>query len=331
MVFSIQQQFTSKTFVSTWRPMATIWIPSLLRSFTGGLSEVPANGATVREAIDDLEARYPGIKARLIAEDRLKPNLALVVDGVNSRKGLRHPLTETSEVHFVPAISGGVELPTPKQADMPLPRVEPAPDADTDANAVDSDLTPPTPKSRLRALLMLGFALVISGGVLYLSTYFRDALIAFGQLGLVGLFLLSIIGNATVFIPAPAFVVACAAGPIYGALATGLVAGVGSAIGELTGYMAGYGGTAVLPQGRLYQHLHRLMQRFGPLVIFIMAALPNPAFDVGGLIAGALKMKPLYFLLATAAGKALRLTLVAFVCTGGMPWLSHLVQPTTAP
>lgn len=309
--------------------MATIWIPSLLRSFTGGLSEVPANGATVREAIDDLEARYPGIKARLIAEDRLKPNLALVVDGVNSKKGLRHPLTETSEVHFVPAISGGVELPSPKTADMPLAHVEPAPAAD--AGTIVEDLPPPTPKSRLRALLMLGFALVISGVVLYLSTYFRDALIAFGQLGLVGLFFLSIIGNATVFIPAPAFVVACAAGPIYGALATGLVAGAGSAIGELTGYMAGYGGTAVLPQGRMYQHLHRLMQRYGPLVIFIMAALPNPAFDVGGLIAGALKMKPLVFLLATAAGKAMRLTLVAFVCTGGLPWLSQLVQPTVVP
>jgi membrane protein YqaA with SNARE-associated domain len=67
------------------------------------------------------------------------------------------------------------------------------------------------------------------------------------------------------------------------------------------------------------------------LIIFIMAALPNPAFDVGGVIAGALKMKPLYFFLATAAGKVLRLTLVAFVCTGGLPWLSHLVQPAVAP
>jgi membrane protein YqaA with SNARE-associated domain/molybdopterin converting factor small subunit len=309
--------------------MATFWIPSLLRNFTGGLSEVPANGATLAEAIEDLETRYPGIKARLIVDDRLKPNLALVVDGVTSKKGLRQPLTETSEVHFVPAISGGVELPSPTPPDIPLIKPEPALADDTLAE--DETIAPPTKKSRLRALLMLGLALVISGAVLYFSTYFRDALLAFGQLGLVGLFILSIVGNATVFIPAPVFVVACAAGPIYGSLATGLVAGVGSAVGEMTGYMAGYGGTAVLPQGRIYQHLHRLMERFGPLVIFIMAALPNPAFDVGGVIAGALKMKPLYFFLATAAGKVLRLTLVAFVCTGGLPWLSHLVQPAVAP
>lgn len=309
--------------------MATIWIPSLLRSFTGGLSEVPALGATVGEAIDDLETRYPGIKARLIAEDRLKPNLALVVDGVTSKKGLRHPLTDASEVHFVPAISGGVEIPTPTPTDLPLANTDAEP-ADTIAQEDDA-LEPPTPKSRLRALLMLGLAFLISGAVLYLSTYFRDALIAFGQLGLIGLFVLSIVGNATVFIPAPAFVVACAAGPIYGALVTGIVSGVGSAVGEMTAYMAGYGGTAVLPQGRLYQQLHHLMTRFGPLVIFIMAALPNPAFDAGGLIAGALKMRPLYFFLATAAGKTIRLTLVAFVCTGGLPWLSHLVQPAAAP
>jgi molybdopterin converting factor small subunit len=88
--------------------MATIWIPSLMRGLTGGLSEVPASGATVRDVIDDLETRYPGIKARLTQDDRLKPNIALVVDGVTSKQGLRHPLTEVSEVHFVPAMSGGV-------------------------------------------------------------------------------------------------------------------------------------------------------------------------------------------------------------------------------
>ena len=88
--------------------MAVVWIPSLLRSLTGGLSEVRASGATVREVIEALEQTHPGLKARLVGEDgRLKPNLALVVDGVNSKQGLRHPLEENTEVHFVPAMSGG--------------------------------------------------------------------------------------------------------------------------------------------------------------------------------------------------------------------------------
>lgn len=180
---------------------------------------------------------------------------------------------------------------------------------------------------RGRAVVMLILAIAISIAVIALSSRFKDALIAFGQLGLVGLFVLSVVGNATVLIPAPAFVVACAAAPIYGPIATGLVAGAGSAVGEMTGYMAGYGGTAVLPQGRIYQRLHNLMERYGPLVIFILAVLPNPMFDVGGLIAGVLKMHPLAFLLATAMGKATRLILVASACNGGLPWLFQLFDP----
>ena len=83
----------------------------MMRGLTGGLAEVRARGATVRDVIDDLNARYPGIKARLVVDDRLRPNIALVVDGVNSNQGLRHALTESSEVHFVPAISGGISDP----------------------------------------------------------------------------------------------------------------------------------------------------------------------------------------------------------------------------
>lgn len=190
---------------------------------------------------------------------------------------------------------------------------------------------PSTEAHRMRAALMFVLAALISIGVIVLSNRFRDALLAFGQFGLVGLLLLSIIGNATVFIPAPVFVVACAAGPIYGPIATGVVAGVGSAIGEMTGYMAGYGGTAVLPQGQMYLRMHDLMRRFGPIVIFVLSALPNPAFDVGGLIAGALKMNPLAFFAATALGKVLRLGIVAFACVGGIPWLNHVINPGGMP
>jgi membrane protein YqaA with SNARE-associated domain len=217
-------------------------------------------------------------------------------------------------------------LMTPMQ---PMRGAEPAALTESAPTEPSDAVAPVTLQSRAKAIAMLMLAIAISALVLALSTRFRDALLAFGQLGLVGLFILSIIGNATVFIPAPVFVVACAAGPIYGPVATGVVAGLGSAIGELTGYMAGYGGTAVLPQGQIYQRLHTLMQRFGPLVIFVLAVLPNPAFDVGGLIAGALKMPPLLFLIATAAGKIVRLTLVAWACNSGVPWLTQIMSPPT--
>lgn len=90
--------------------MATIWIPSLLRNLTGGVSEVNVPGETVREIIDRLEEQYPGIKDRLCDEERIRPNIAVVVDGIRCRQGLRQRVDETSEVHFVPAISGGADV-----------------------------------------------------------------------------------------------------------------------------------------------------------------------------------------------------------------------------
>ena len=87
--------------------MPIVWIPSLLRGLTDGQEKLTVPGETVRDVIAYLEDRYPGIEARLCKDGRLQPNIAVVVDGATSRQGLRQPVTETSEVHFVPAISGG--------------------------------------------------------------------------------------------------------------------------------------------------------------------------------------------------------------------------------
>lgn len=87
--------------------MPVAWIPSLLRDLTGGEATVGVEGETVREVIDALEGRFPGIKGRLCDGDRLRPTISVVVDGQVSRLRLRQPVEETSEVHFVQAISGG--------------------------------------------------------------------------------------------------------------------------------------------------------------------------------------------------------------------------------
>lgn len=87
--------------------MPIVWIPSLLRELTDGQDKLIVPGETVRAVIVHLDERYPGIEARLCENDRLRSNIAVVVDGVTSRQRLRQRLNETSEVHFVPAISGG--------------------------------------------------------------------------------------------------------------------------------------------------------------------------------------------------------------------------------
>ena len=85
----------------------TVWIPALHRDLTAGLETVQVTGATVGQLVDELEQRFPGIQARLTVDGALRPGIAVAVDGVIVRRGLRQRLDEPSEVHFIPAMSGG--------------------------------------------------------------------------------------------------------------------------------------------------------------------------------------------------------------------------------
>jgi sulfur-carrier protein len=87
--------------------MPVVWIPSLLRGVTGGKDKVTVRGATIGEIIDNLEQLFPGIKSRLCDAGGLKPGLAVSVDTQLARFGLSQAVAENSEVHFLPAISGG--------------------------------------------------------------------------------------------------------------------------------------------------------------------------------------------------------------------------------
>ncbi|MGQ9903357.1 MAG: YqaA family protein [Anaerolineae bacterium] len=178
--------------------------------------------------------------------------------------------------------------------------------------------------SSLRAIASLLLAVAISTGVIWLTSHFREEIQSFGKAGLIGLFVLSILGNATLIIPAPAFMFACAAGTVFSPVGVGIVAGLGAALGELTGYLAGYGGTGIIPRGRLYQSMQAFIQRHGMLAIFLLTAIPNPIFDVGGILAGVTRMPVWQFVISAWAGKAIRLGILAFVCLSGTPWLRQL-------
>lgn len=84
-----------------------VWIPALLRSLTGEQARVDVDGGTVGELIEALEARYPGLQARLLLGERLHPTLSVAVDGEISLLGLRQPVRSESEIHFLPAVRGG--------------------------------------------------------------------------------------------------------------------------------------------------------------------------------------------------------------------------------
>ncbi|MBI1279551.1 MAG: molybdopterin synthase sulfur carrier subunit [Anaerolineaceae bacterium] len=87
--------------------MAVVFIPPLLRDLTDGQTCVSVSGDSVREVITQLESRFPGIAGRLCEDGRIRPGMAVAVDSVVSTAGIRHHLSEKSEVHFLPALSGG--------------------------------------------------------------------------------------------------------------------------------------------------------------------------------------------------------------------------------
>jgi len=87
--------------------MPTIFIPTPLRDLTQGKASVVVAGSSVREAIESLEAEFPGVKDRLCEGEKVRPNISVLVDGHVSHLKMRERLREESEVHFVIAISGG--------------------------------------------------------------------------------------------------------------------------------------------------------------------------------------------------------------------------------
>ena len=86
--------------------MATVYIPSLMRDITSQ-AKLQVSGSTVRQIVDNLEQAYPGLKDRLIENNRLRESISVVVDGEVTPIGLLEKVGEDSEVHFVPAIAGG--------------------------------------------------------------------------------------------------------------------------------------------------------------------------------------------------------------------------------
>ncbi len=78
-----------------------------MQNMTDGHQTVNVEGSNVRQVITSLDELYPGIKERLVANNKIKPNISVAVDGVVSSMGMLEKVQETSEVFFLPAIGGG--------------------------------------------------------------------------------------------------------------------------------------------------------------------------------------------------------------------------------
>ncbi len=145
--------------------------------------------------------------------------------------------------------------------------------------------------------------------------------------GLLGVFFISILANATLFLPAPGLLIVFTMGARLNPLGVALAAASGASIGELSGYLAGYSGQAVVEDVSMYQRMVNWMGRHGNLTVLTLAFLPNPFFDLTGIAAGALKMPIGRFLIWCWFGKFGKMLLVALAGAGfiGIPWIVNLL------
>jgi len=149
----------------------------------------------------------------------------------------------------------------------------------------------------------------------------RERVAEFRALGYPGIFLVAMIGSATVILPVPHLAFTFTMGAVFNPWLVGLLAGTGDTCGELSGYLAGFALEDAANNLKIYQHFERWMKMNGDLTLFILALVPNPLFDMAS-IAGGLAGFPVWrFLLATWAGKTLKAIGVAWGGYYGLQWV----------
>ena len=183
-------------------------------------------------------------------------------------------------------------------------------------------LPPPPPKRRLRIIQVLTVVVVLLA--LGAALYFRNRIQELRQYGYAAVFLVGLISNATLVLPLPGLALSSVMGGVFNPWMVGLVGGVGQALGELTGYMAGYSGQTLVDESPTYDRLTQWMQHRGILTIFVLALIPNPFFDLGGIAAGALRFPVWKFLVSCTAGKILKNIVFALAGYYGVGAISKL-------
>ena len=180
---------------------------------------------------------------------------------------------------------------------------------------------PPKRSLSTRQIFGRAFAILFVVAITVTIIAFAPYIQRFRYYGYPGVFLISLIANASIILPVPSLAVTFTMGAVLEWPLVGLVAGIGEALGELTGYLAGFGGAAVVENRKVYNRLQYWMENHGMLTIFILSAIPNPFFDLAGITAGAAKYSVLKFLLAAWLGKTIKTCIFAWAGAHSVTWI----------
>ncbi len=176
-----------------------------------------------------------------------------------------------------------------------------------------------TSKGRLSLLRGLSLFVVVGLSVFIFSI--RDQVEHLSSYGYPGIFIIALLAYATVLIPAPSLAVVFTMGSVFHPLGVALSAGTGAALGELSGYMAGFSGKAVIERMDIYERISPCIDKYGTLAILILAALPNPFFDLAGIAAGVARIPVKKFLFACWIGQLIKASLFAYAGATSINWL----------
>jgi membrane protein YqaA with SNARE-associated domain len=199
----------------------------------------------------------------------------------------------------------------------PRPASPSSPSPSPDADSLTGKRATPSPWLTLARVLSLAAVIAVT---VYIFSI-RDQAAQLAVYGYPGIFLLSVLANATLFLPAPGVAFVFSMGAVFPPLPVALAAGAGAALGELSGYLAGFSGRAVLDRSPRVERLEQLMRRYGALTILVLAFIPNPVFDVAGIIAGILRMPVVKFLFFCWIGKTLKMLAFAYAGAYAIGWL----------
>lgn len=162
---------------------------------------------------------------------------------------------------------------------------------------------------KYKKYIYVGGAILITLSVFLL----KDKIVYLQNLGYIGIFLLSLLGNATVILPLPAILTAFVGGAFLNPFLVGIVSSLGATFGELTGYMAGLGGEEFVKNDPKFQKVNHWMDKYGLWAIFVLAAIPNPLFDLAGIVAGASKIPVYKYLVVVWLGKFIKFVTIAYL------------------
>lgn len=168
-------------------------------------------------------------------------------------------------------------------------------------------------RNKIYAVSVFLLSIILSIAFYVFRDYFKEAI----SLGLLGIFIANFVSSATFFVSAPAFLTIITGGGLYSPILVAVVAAVGACLGDMLGFAFGHSGRRLtrkkLDRHKTVRFLEKHFHRHGALIIFILAIVPNPFFDVAGILAGMVNYPPLKFFAIMLIGRFIRYWLLAQV------------------